>query len=88
MAADLLFDIAASDHSTDLLFRAKSNDSFSMKSVNFTRRSLWSLCGFGQESMEKYLDDEAVNFLSCLFLFDKSTAIGSKVRKQHNYYQP
>ena len=87
MDSEALLRLSNSGNRTDVLFNVKNTtaDSFGMKTVLFTRASLWSLCGFGSQSRERYLDDQAVNSLICLFLQDDPTI--SKVMRNSVHKQ-
>ena len=87
MNSEALLRLLNSGNHTYVLLNVKNTtaDSFGMKTVLFTHASLWSLCGFGSQSREQYLDDQAVNSLICLFLQDDPTiskVIRNSVHKQ------
>ena len=89
MDSEALLRLLNSGNCTDMLLNVKNTtaDSFGMKTVVFTHASLsrWSLCGFGFQSREQYLDNQTVNSLIYLFLQDDPTI--SKVTRNSVHKQ-
>ena len=75
MALEKLKESSVSGNSTELLLTVcnKTPDCFTMQEVHFNRDSLWRLCGFGAQAVNKYLDDQTVNSFLCVFLYETSS---------------
>jgi hypothetical protein len=75
-----LKDICESGLGKDHLLSVENKypNSFPMEFVLLSRQSLWYLCGFGGNSRERYIDDEAINCLLCTMIQDTSICISFK----------